>query len=152
MKIHVNSLSILFIIVVSCSLQSAKTREISKLNNETLIEFEEINHVNVKLIDSDGKILKSQDEINVVYKAINKENPSPRKNPIPSYSESETYILIQPKIEQTDFMVTEVKEDGKKLEIKIQQYDNSEFKDKKYPASVIMLNKKDNYDNATIQK
>lgn len=138
--------------MISCSLQSAKTREISKLNKETLIEFEEINHVNVKLIDSDGRILKSQDEINAIYKAINKENPSPRKNPIPSYSERETYILIQPKIEKNDFMVTEVRGDGKNLEIKIQQYDNSEFKDKKYPASVIMISKKNNYNNATIKK
>ena len=152
MKIHGNFLSILFITVVSCSLQSNKIEKTVGINQETLVEFEEINHVNVKLINSEYKILKSQDEINGIYKKINKENPSPRKNPIPSYSESETYIVIQPNINQTDFIVSEVLENGKNLEVKIQQYYNPEFKNKKNPASIIKLNKKSNYDNVNIKQ
>lgn len=116
------------------------------------VEFEEINHVNLKLIDSDYQILKSQEEINVVYKKINDNNPSPRKNPIPSYNENETYIVLQPKIKQSDFTVEEILENNQTLKIKIQQYDNPEFKDKKYPISIIKLNKKGNYKSVEFNK
>ncbi len=116
------------------------------------VEFEEINHVNLKLIDSDYQIIKSQEEINVVYKKINDNNPSPRKNPIPSYNENETYVVLQPKIEQSDFTVEEISENNQTLKVKIQQYDNPEFKDKKYPISIIKLNKKGNYKNVEFNK
>lgn len=116
------------------------------------VEFEEINHVKLKLIDSEYQILKSQDEINVIYKKINDNNPSPRKNPIPSYNENETYIVLQPKIEQSDFSVEGISESNQNLKIKIQQYNNPEFKDKKYPISIIKLNKKSNYKSVEINK
>lgn len=116
------------------------------------VEFEEVNHVNIRLIDSEFKILKSQAEINKIYQIINANNPSPRKNPIPTFEENETYIVLQPKIEQLDFTVTKVSERNKNLELKIQQYDNPEFKNKKYPAIIIKLNKKSNYNNIKIKK
>ncbi|WP_312766356.1 hypothetical protein [Epilithonimonas sp.] len=116
------------------------------------VEFEDVNHVNIKLIDSEFKILKSQTEINSIYKVINANNPSPRKNPIPTFEENETYIVLQPKIEQSDFTISKVSESNQSLEITIQQYDNPEFKNKKHPAIIIKLNKKSNYDNVKIKK
>jgi len=141
----------LFITVVSCSLQQQKIQGTNEMSTYTLTEFEEVNHVNVKLIDSQYKILKSQVEIDAIYKTINKDNPSPRKNPIPSFDVNETYIVIQPAIDKNDFVVAEVSEDKDKLEVKIQQYDNPEFKNKKYPASIIKLNKNLNYSQVTIK-
>lgn len=43
------------------------------------VEFEDVNHVNIKLIDSELKILKSQNDINSIYKIINANNPSLKK-------------------------------------------------------------------------
>lgn len=116
------------------------------------VEFEEINHVNLKLIDSEYQILTSQDEINGIYKKINDNNPSPRKNPIPSYNEDESYIVLQTKIEKSDFTVEGISESKQSLKIKIQQYENPEYKDKKYPISVIKLNQKNNYRNIEVIK
>lgn len=116
------------------------------------VEFEEVNHLNIKLIDCEFKILNSQTEINNIYQTINANNPSPRKNPIPTFEENETYIVLQPKIEQSDFTVSNVSENSKNLEIKIQQYDNPEFKNKKHPAIIIKLNKKSNYNIVKIKK
>ncbi len=128
----------------------------AKMNSGNLkvkeVEFEDVNHVNIKLIDSEFKILKSQTEINSIYKVINANNPSPRKNPIPTFEENETYIVLQPKIEQSDFTISKVSESNQSLEITIQQYDNPEFKNKKHPAIIIKLNKKSNYDNVKIKK
>ena len=116
------------------------------------VEFEEANQVNIKLIGSEFKILKSQNEINNIYKIINDNNPSPRKTPIPIFEENETYIVLQPKIERSDFVVEGISEINQSLQIAIHQYDNPEFKNKKYPAIIIKLNKKSNYDNVKIKK
>jgi hypothetical protein len=116
------------------------------------VEFEEINHINFKLIDSEYQILKSQDEINVIYKKINDNNPSPRKNPIPSYNEDETYIVLQPKIDQSDFTVEGISESNQSLKIKIHPYSNPEFKDTKHSISVIKLNKNKNYKSLEFNK
>lgn len=128
----------------------------AKMNSGNLeikeVEFEEINHVNIKLIDSEFKILKSQTEINNIYEIINANNPSPRKNPIPTFEENETYIVLQPKIERLDFTVSKVSENNQNLDIQIQQSDNPEFKNKKYPAIIIKLNKKSNYNSVKIKK
>ena len=138
----------LLIHLFSC--QNAKIKGVEMELKE--VEFEEINHVNLKLIDSEYQILKSQDEINVIYKKINDNNASPRKNPIPSYNEDETYIVLQPKIEKSDFTVEGISENNQNLKIKIQQYENPEFKDKKHPISVIKLNQKSNYKNIEVNK
>jgi len=128
----------------------------AKMNSGNLevkeVEFEEVNHVNIRLIDSESKVLKSQTEINNIYEIINANNPSPRKNPIPTFEENETYIVLQPNIEQLDFTVSKVSESNQNLEIKIQQYDNPEFKNKKHPAIIIKLNKKNYYNGVTIKK
>ena len=152
MKILIKSLSILFISVISCSLQNVKTNQTVEIDQQKVIEFEEINHVNVKLIDSEYEILKSQAAIDLIYKKINDNNPSPRKNPIPSYNENETYIVLQPKIAKSDFTVEGISESNETLKIKIQQYDNPEFRVRKFPISVIKISKAHKYNTIEIIK
>lgn len=116
------------------------------------VSFEEYNHVNLNLIRSETKILTSQEDIDKIYFKINDNNPSPRKSPIPAYTETEIYIVVQPKISKSDFTVTEVREDGENLEIKIEEFDNTEFINKKHPASIIRIDKKNNYKEILLKK
>ncbi|GGG52428.1 hypothetical protein GCM10007332_12650 [Epilithonimonas arachidiradicis] len=138
--------------MISCALPNQQKNTETTLQKGKIIDFEEINHVNLKLINTEYRILNSQEEINLIYKNINNNNPSPRKNPIPSFSEDETYIVLQPKIEKTDFVIKEILEGNDKLEINIDIYDNPEFINKKYPISIIKLNKKTQYNNIVIKK
>lgn len=131
--------------MISCSLHHTKINQPLETAQDKMIEFEEVNHVNVNLIDSEYKIVQSQADLDRFYRTINENNPSPRKSPIPSFNNDERYIVLQPKIGQTDFTVEEVSENGENLKIKIQQYDNPEFKNLKYPASIIKIANKRNY-------
>lgn len=148
MKVPNIILSIIFIGMISCSLNKTETTPMSQ---ESTVEFEEVNHVNVKLIDSEYRILKSQAEINSIYKVINQNNPLPRKNPIPSYDENEFYIVIQPKIEKSDFSVSRILQTGQKLNIDIETFDNPEFKKKNNPASIIKINKSNSFEQLEIK-
>lgn len=151
MRIRYKLLLITYISMISCSLQSNQMTDPEKMSQATALEFEEINHVNVKLIDSEYRLLNSQADIDKIYKTINENNPSPRKNPIPPY-EGDPYIVLQPQITKTDFEVKNVSQSGKSLRIHIQELDNPEFKNKKYPVSIIILNKKITYSKIEIKK
>lgn len=150
MRIRYKLLLITYISMISCSLQSNQMTDREKMSQAVMLEFEEISHVNVKLIDSEYQLLNSQADINKIYKTINENNPSPRKSPIPPY-EGDPYIVLQPQITKTDFEVKTVSQSGKSLRIHIQETDNPEFKNKKHPASIIILNKKITYNKVEIK-
>ncbi|MBH1960452.1 MAG: hypothetical protein I8H68_10105 [Flavobacteriia bacterium] len=138
---------LLLYIVMSC--QQLHVKPVEDLKN---IEFSEINHVNVKLTESESEILDSQKSIDRIYNTINMNNPSPRKNPIPSFTETEMYILVQPKIEKSDFTVTGVSGGGNTLKITVQPYDNREYTGRSNPASVIVISKNHQFKTIEIQK
>jgi len=121
---------------VSC--QNSAKKNVTEIRS---IAFDEMNHVNLKLISSEYKVMESQKEINAVYGIVNddKNNPSPRKSPILGYSDKATTIVLQPILKTNDFLVSEINLEGNVLNVKIEPFDNPQFDKNKGASAIIML-------------
>ena len=129
-------LIVISLITVSCLGQNKPT-DGQKMEQTQAVVFQEMNHLNLKLIDSEFLVLKTQKEADEIYKKINAANSSPRKNPIPTVGYGATYIVLQPKVSTNDFELGEVSQENGNFFITIKEINNDEYKTKKFPLSII---------------
>lgn len=114
------------LILLNCQSQVAgsKTMPVGKE-----IPFEDKYHYPFTLTPKDFLIISSQEIMDEVFDLIHQRNVGNRFSPIPAVSENETYIIIKPKLKNSnDVSIDSISLDHDTLYIKISELDNPDFK------------------------
>ncbi len=118
MKIFLYSYFFLFL---NCQSQMVKNTSMQKEE----IPFEDLHHYSYSLTDKDFFIIETQDKMDEIYSIIHKKSGGRRLAPIPAISNDETFIIIKPKLKNTNDVSVEnmVYEKGKII-VKIKEFNN----------------------------
>lgn len=104
------------------------------------IPFEDKNHYTFSLTSKDFLIIQSQEQMDEIFSIIHQHNSGNRFSPIPAVIENETYLIIKPRLKNTnDVAVESVIVDKNTLYVKVTPFDNPDFSKKSRLSPNILL-------------
>lgn len=134
MKIYLYFFLFLFL---NCQSQVGKN---DLLPQSKLIHFEDKYHYPYTLTQNDFLIINSQKKMDEVFSLIHQRNTGNRYSPIPAVMEDETYVLIKPKLKNTnDVLIEEISLNKNILYLKVKEFDNPDFEKLNRKAPTIFL-------------
>ncbi|WP_307455838.1 hypothetical protein [Chryseobacterium sp. SORGH_AS_0447] len=104
------------------------------------IPFEDKNHYAFSLTSKDFFIIQSQEQMDEIFSIIHQHNSGNRFSPIPAVIENETYLIIKPRLKNTnDVAIESVIVDKDILYITVTPFDNPNFSKKSRLSPNILL-------------
>ena len=134
MKIYLCFFLFLFL---NCQSQVRKSQS---LPQSKIIHFEDKYHYSFTLTQNDFLIIISQEKIDGVFFLIHQKNKGNRYSPIPAVVEDETYVLIKPKLKNSnDVFIEEISLNKNILYLKVKELYNPDFeKSTRKPPNVLL--------------
>jgi hypothetical protein len=122
MKIYLYFFLFLFL---NCQSQIASSKAVSQGKE---ISFEDKYHYPFSLTHKDFLIIDSQDKMDEVFSLIHKRNEGNRFSPIPAIVENETYIIVKPRLKNSnDISIDAIRLIKNTLYIKVTEFDNPDL-------------------------
>lgn len=104
------------------------------------IPFEDKNHYTFSLTSKDFLIIQSQEQMDEIFSIIHQHNSGNRFSPIPAVIENETYLIIKPRLQNTnDVAIDSVIVDKDILYVTVTPFDNPDFSKKSRLSPNILL-------------
>lgn len=136
---------------LTCQSQIASNKVMSPRKE---IQFEDKNHYPFTLIRKDFLLIDSQQKMDEIFKIIHQKNKGNRFSPIPALTENETYIVVKPRLKNSnDVSVDAITFDKNTLYIKVKEFNNPDFNEKsRIPPDILLkLNENLSVKKVTIQ-
>lgn len=125
------------VFLLNCSSSSVPTQT-NNINSDS-IDYEELYHYNIKLINNESKIISTQKEMDDLYNKINSANSFPRKPPIPSVEEGSVYLILQPLIKnQNDIAIKSIILSDNILNIMGEEIESPEYKNINKEIAIVL--------------
>ncbi len=125
-----------------CQSQIASNNAVSQRKE---IQFEDKNHYPFPLIRKDFLLINSQQKMDEIFTIIHRKNVGNRFSPIPSITEDETYIIVKPRLKNSnDVSIEAITFDKNTLYIKIKEFNNPDFNEKRRIPPDILLKLNEN--------
>jgi hypothetical protein len=122
MKIYLYFFLFLFL---NCQSQIASSNVVSQGKE---IPFEDKYHYPFSLTQKNFLIINSQNKMDEVFTLIHQKNTGNRFSPIPTIIENETFIIIKPRLKNSnDVSIDAIRLIKNTLYIKITEFDNPDF-------------------------
>ncbi len=118
------------------------------------IPFEDKNHYLFSLTSKDFLIINSQEKMDKVFRSIHQYTNGRRFSPIPAVMEDETYVILKPRLKNTnDVSVESVILYKNTLHVRVKAFENPDFhKENRFSPNILLkLTGRISFKNVTIK-